>query len=124
MTEVEYQPRKKVIIHEYSRYNNVDELIRNAFGNAPSGSSLGPIKWVDGVVMINSSYPLRDTIIQELLEGRLHWDHVSFAPMEKYENTIHIQDLRLTVSITNVTSNPIFRLISKFIKETLMTLKE
>lgn len=121
MTEVSYEPRKKVIIHEYSQYNSVEDLIRSAFGGAPSGSTVGAIKWVDGIALIQQAYPMTDIVIKELLEGRLHWDHVSFAPMEEYRRNIHVEDVRITATVINVSANPIFRDIAKFIRENFMT---
>jgi hypothetical protein len=117
---VEYQPRKKVIIHEYSHYDNVEELLRNSFVSAPPGAEVGPLKWVDGIVLVNTTYPMRDTVIKELIEGRLHWDHVSFAVMPEYLPNIHLNDPRITANLINVTSNPTFRIIAEFIRENFL----
>ena len=120
MTEVIYQPRKQVIIHEYSRYDTVEDLIRGAFSGVPPGATAGPLRWVDGIVLMYNTYPMTDAIVKELIEGRVHWDHVSFAPMEEYKPTVHVEDLQITVRIINVSINPTFRAIAKFIKENLM----
>ena len=120
MTEVIYQPREQVIIHEYSRYESIEALIRGSFGGVPPGSNVGPIKWVDGIALVQNAYPMTDTVVKELLKGKLHWDHVSFAPMEHFRNNIHLEDVRITVSIINVSTNPIFRIIARFIRENLM----
>lgn len=120
MTKVIYQPREQVIIHEYSRYKSIEDLIRSAFGGAPPGATVGPIKWVDGIALIQNAYPMTDAVIKELLEGKLHWDYVSFAPMEEYRNNIHMEDMRITASVINVSANPIFRAIARFIRENLM----
>jgi len=120
MTEVSYEPRKKVIIHEYSRYNSVEDLIKSAYGGAPPGATVGAIKWVDGIALTQNAFPMTDTIIKELLEGRLHWDHVSFAPMEEYRRNIHVEDVRITATVVNVSANPVFRVIAKYIKENFM----
>jgi len=120
MTEVSYEPRKRVIIHEYSCYDSVEELIRGAFSGAPPGATVGPVRWVDGVALIPKAYPMTEAIVKELIEGRLHWDHVSFAPMEEYKRNIHVEDMRVTAEVINVSVNPTFRVIAKFIKEKLM----
>ncbi|RLI46226.1 hypothetical protein DRO64_01270 [Candidatus Bathyarchaeota archaeon] len=120
MVEVIYQPRKQIIIHEYSRYDTVKDLIRGAFSAVPPGATAGPLRWVDGIVLMYTAYPMTDAIVKELIEGRVHWDHVSFAPMEEYKPAIHVEDLQITVRIVNVSINPTFRAIAKFIKENLM----
>ncbi|RLI46800.1 hypothetical protein DRO64_00340 [Candidatus Bathyarchaeota archaeon] len=120
MTEVIYQPRKQIIIHEYSYYDTVEDLIRGTFAGAPPGVTAGPLRWVDGIVLRHTTYPMTDTVVKELIEGRVHWDHVAFAPMEEYRPTIHLEDMQITVKIANVSANPIFQTIAKFIKEELM----
>ena len=117
MTEVEYQPRKRVIIHEYSRYETLESLVRSAFGSAPPGSTVSTLKWVNGVVLSHSSFPMTDEIIRELLDGRLHWNHVSFAPLEEFRQNYHDPDLRITVTIVNVSTNSVFEAIGNFIRE-------
>jgi hypothetical protein len=69
---------------------------------------------------MNNPFPMTDAVIKELMEGRLHWDHVSFAPMEEFQPTYHIPDVRLTASIIDVSVNPIFQDIGKFIRENLL----
>jgi hypothetical protein len=119
MTEVSYEPRKKVIIHEYSRYDSVEALVRCGFAGAPPGSSI-IVRWVDGIVFSHNTYPMTDSITAELIEGILHWDHVSFAPMEKYQASLSFANLPITVTVVDVSVNPVFRDIAKFIRKELM----
>jgi hypothetical protein len=120
MTEVIYEPRKQVIIHEFSRFDTIESLVRGSFGGAPPGSNVGPLKWVNGIVLLNSPLPITDAVTKELIEGRLHWDHVSFAPLEEFLPNYHIPDVRITVSIIDVSVNPTFQDIGKFIRENLI----
>jgi hypothetical protein len=117
MIEVEYQPRTRVIIHEYSRYESLELLIRGVFGGAPPGSNIGTLKWVNGVVLFHNAFPMTDEIVRELLEGRLHWNHVSFAPLNEFRQNHHDPDLRITVTIVDVSNNPVFEAIGRFIRE-------
>jgi hypothetical protein len=119
MTEVSYQPREKVIIHEYSCYDSIEALIKGAFAGAPPGAN-AMVKWVDGVVMVQNTYPMIETNVKELIEGRLHWDHVSFAPMEKYKPNLLLPEMGITVTIVDVSVNAVFRDIASFIKKNLM----
>jgi len=120
MTEVEYQPRKKVIIHEYTKYDSVEQLVRNAFANVPPGANVGPLKWINGIVLVHSNYPHTDAIVKELIEGRLHWNHVSIAPLDDYQSSIHLPDTRITAPIINVSYNEVFQSIAEYIIENLM----
>ena len=119
MTEVTFEPRKKVIIHEYRRYDSVEALIRCGFAGAPPGSNV-IVRWVDGIVLSHNTYPMTDFVTKELIEGRLHWDHVAFAPMEKYQESLSFAHLPITVTVVDVSVNPVYCDIGKFIKETLL----
>jgi hypothetical protein len=119
MTEVTYEPRKKVIIHEYSHYDSVEALIRCGFAGISPGSNV-IVRWVDGIVLSHNAYPMTDSVTRELIEGRLHWDHVAFAPMEQYQESLSFANLPITVTVVDVSVNPVFCDIAKFIKEKLM----
>ncbi|MCK4885531.1 hypothetical protein KAS24_05605, partial [Candidatus Bathyarchaeota archaeon] len=111
-----YIPRKEVIIHEYTKYNSSDDLINALTKGAPAGSILNILKWVDGVLLSFRPLPMKEVIIKALLEGTLYWDHVSFAPMPKYQDQIITQN-GVTVVINDVSGNPVFVAISEFIKK-------
>jgi len=118
-TIVKYEPRKEVIIHEYTKYINSDELINASIRGLPTGSVLTALRWVDGVLLSFSSLPINDVTSKELIEGRLHWDHVSFAPMSQYHDQI-ITGTGVTVIIARADNNPVFRVIAEFLKDTFL----
>ena len=117
MIEVVYEPRKKVIIHEYLVHPNVEDLAKlQALGVAPGG--LGrPLRWADGIVMHFNPMPINETITKELLNGVLHWDYVSFAEMPEYQNGIRIEQVNVTVPIINVNNHEIFKAIASFLRK-------
>jgi len=121
MVQVVYSPWKLVVIHEYSRYDSVQDLIRGAFAGIPRGSNVA-IRWVDGVdgiALVQNALPMTDTLTKELIEGRLYWDHVSFAPMESYSPQVYLPDMRVTATIVDVSTNDVFRAIAQFLKREL-----
>lgn len=113
---VKFEPRKEVIIHEYSKYDSHEEFISASLKGIPPGSVVTALKWVDGVLLTFRVLPTNIVTTKELIEGRLHWDHVSFAPMPEYREQI-VADTGITVIISNVSNNPVFMEIAKFIKE-------
>jgi hypothetical protein len=122
MTEVRYEPRKEIIIHEYTRYSDVEELITKQYGILPPGT-IGfppPLRWVDGIVLLfNSIPPVNDIIIKEILDGKIHWDYMCFAPMEKYVPRVTTKD-GTTCSIIDVSNNEVFKKVAEFIKKKLL----
>ena len=119
MIEVIYEPRKKVVIHEYLAYDKLEDLARiQALGVAPGGLGKA-LRWVDGIAMQFSAMPMNETITKELLNGVLHWDYVSFAELPKYKNGIRLEQVNVTVPIINVDHHEIFRAIASFLKKRL-----
>lgn len=112
--EVRYEPRKEVIIHEYTKYNSDQDLIEASAKGLPAGSVLTALRWVGGVLLAFSAMPINQVTTQELIEGRLHWDHVSFASMLEYQEQI-ITKAGVTVVIGNVSGNQVFAEIAKFL---------
>jgi len=119
-TEVRYEPRKEVIIHEYTPYDSAEDLINASATSIPPGSFL-TVRWVNGVLLSFSALPINEVTTKELIEGRLHWDHVSFAPMPEYRDQI-IAGAGVTFRIRDVSNNPVFAAIADFIKKEFLKL--
>jgi hypothetical protein len=113
--KVKYEPRKEVIIHEYTKYDSSEDFINTSVVGAPPGTVVTAFRWVDGVLLTFNAMPANEITSKELIEGRLHWDHVSFAPMPEYREQI-VTTNGITVVIRNVSNNPVFDIIAKFIK--------
>ena len=113
--EIEYNPRKKLIVHEIVRYNVEDLLKLQALG-VQVGGMTPPLYWVDGVILRFNSMIPSETTNKELLKGILHWDHVSFALMLKYERERKLEG-NITVPIIDVSANKTFWEVSKFLKQ-------
>lgn len=116
MPKVSYEPRKEVIIHEYTRYDSSEEFIDASVKGIPPGTVLTAFRWVDGVLLAFSPMPINEMTTKELIEGRLHWDHVSFAAMPSYRDQI-VTSNGVTVFIKDVSNNPVFEAIAKFIRK-------
>jgi len=119
-TEVRYEPRKEVIIHEYTPYDSAEDLINASATSIPPGSFL-TVRWVNGVLLSFSALPINEVTTKELIEGRLHWDHVSFAPMPEYRDQI-IAGAGVTFRIRDVSNNQVFAAIADFIKKEFLKL--
>jgi len=118
MATVKYEPRKEVIIHETSTFETAQEFVefltQGLRGNFP------PVHWVDGILLTFSALPYTDTVSKEIIQGRLHWDHLSFAPLPEYQSTITTSDNAASLTILNVSSNDTFRSVAKYIHEKLL----
>jgi hypothetical protein len=111
--KVVYEPRKRVVIHEYIKYGNPEEFLRSVAGPPPLGVTL-VAQWTEGVLFTFAPFTQTETVVRELIAGTIHWDHVSFAPMPKYQSKIMADGIVCNVS--DVSSNAVFRAIAKFLK--------
>lgn len=116
MTEVVFKQRKEIVVLEYAQYEDLNHLIEASYLGAPRGASVGPLKWVDGIVMIFNPLPAtNESMMNQLIEGRLFWDYLAFAPMPKYVPNKVSDALGISCSIADVSSVSTFRDIAKAI---------
>lgn len=116
--KIKYEPRKEIIIHEYTKYDSPEDLINASAKGAPPGSVVSVHRWVDAVLLSFTGLPKTDVTIQEILDGRVHWDHVNFAIMPEYKEQF-MTESGVTVIIGNVSENASFKAVAEFIKEQL-----
>ncbi|MEM3031701.1 MAG: hypothetical protein QXK39_02160 [Nitrososphaerota archaeon] len=82
MVSIVYSPIKEIIVMEYIKYPNAEELIRNMV-LAPGQPAV--LYWAEGVVFLPVPVNMNnEKIVDEMMKGRLYWFIVSFAPMKSY----------------------------------------
>jgi hypothetical protein len=113
--KVRYEPRKEIIIHEYTKYDSPEEFVENIARGAPAGSMIAS-RWVDGVLLMFVPFPNDPVTTKEFLEGRVHWNHLNFAFMPEYKEQI-ITESGVTLVIGDVSKNSSFQAIAEFVKE-------
>lgn len=119
--QVRYEPRKQIIIHEISSYTTPEELAKVLTVGMPLGALPPLLRWVNGVVLSFISLPpIGDVVAQEIIEGRLHWEHVAFAPMPTYHHQIMLPERGITVDVVNVSANETFSAIGSFLRGKLL----
>ena len=116
LIEVVYQPWKKIVIHEIVDYA-LDDLVRlQSLGVEPGG--LGdPLLWVEGIVFSSSTMLETKDVVKEKMEGIVHWSSVEWARMPEFKEVIVIKETNVKVLIIDVTAHPIYRTVSKWLKE-------
>jgi len=113
--DIEIQPWKKLVIHEVIEYRFGEWVNQIAFNAKSSGGGIPTMQWADGVVFSPANFPATDSVMQEQMDGTLHWSSVSFAIKEKFEKQI-VQD-SATINLMDVSVNEIFRDLAKKLKE-------
>lgn len=103
-TQFEFRVPKKLVIHNYTKYETIYQLIESEFvglegvEEEDENEIQGVLRWTKGVVMFASPIPARNTnIIKEMIEGNVHWGYLAFAPMKDYQRIITTETGRFLV---------------------------
>ncbi len=93
--DFEFLNSAKLIIHNYTQYETVYQLIESEFvglegvKDEDQNEIQGVLRWAKGVVMLASPVPVQnETLVKEMLEGKSHWGYLAFAPMKDYQRIV------------------------------------
>ena len=115
--KVSYEPPKEIIIHEILAYDNSVNLV-STLTMGMSNRHLPPIHWANGVVSAFSTIPLTESMSKELLDGKIHWSHVSCANMTGYQPIISsAESSESKIHVINQNSNLTMSEVARFLKE-------
>jgi len=115
MVEFEYQPWKKIIIHEVVKLPLQHFLSTHSLGQ-PQGTVGAPIAWVDGLIFDKVGFRDTDDIIKEKLEGRIHWTSLNYGIMEDYQQEFKVEG-SIRIPVMDVGDNKVFKKMANWIKE-------
>jgi len=116
MIKVTFKPWEEVIIHESIYYSFGDIVKFVSLGVQPGGLAQ-PLRWAEGVVFLNAGMPPTDEIVREQLEGKIHWNSVSWALMPECQPFIPIGDINAKIPIVDVSKNSILCTVARALKE-------
>jgi len=115
LVKITYEPFKEVVIKEYTRFEKIEDLIY-IFAQLRAGGAPVSLNWANGIVFVYSALPPdTEQIMEEFLKGRLYWVNVTFAVMPEYKPILETKE-RIQVPIVNVSSNPIIRQVTEWLK--------
>ena len=115
MVEFEYQPWKKIIIHEVVKFPLQHFLSTHTLGIQQGGIGR-PLVWVKGIIFEKGGIPDTDDIVKEKVEGKLHWNYLHYAILEKYQPEFKITQGNIRIPVVNVSKNRIFREMAEWVK--------
>ena len=115
--EIIIEPYKKIIIHEAIEYrfdNYVDLVLTGA--RAAGGTTIPIIQWCNGIVFQVVPFNVNsEKVIEEQLEGVVHYSTVSFALKERYEPEVRLA--LGTLRMVNASANSNFIAIADMLKQ-------
>jgi hypothetical protein len=85
MTEIEFQPIKKIVILEELKYDSINDLFADMVAGVPPDVPIA-LLWLEGVVFRHSAMPPQsEEIVKNRIQGTVYWDNVGYARMDTYE---------------------------------------
>jgi len=115
LVEFEYQPWKKIIVHEVVKFPLQHFLSTHSLGVEQGGVGQ-PLTWVDGVVYEIGIFRDTDDIIREKLDGRVHWSFLHYAILEKHQPEFKVPG-NIRLPVIDVSGNKVFREMAAWIKK-------
>ncbi len=114
--KITYEPFKEVVIKEYTRFEKIEDLIY-IFAQLRAGGAPVSLNWANGVVFVYSPLPPdTEQIMEEFLRGKIYWTNVTFSTMPEYKPILETKE-KIQVPIINVSSNPIIRQVTEWLKQ-------
>ncbi len=114
--EIVIEPYKRIVIHEAIEYrfdDYVDLVLTGA--RAAGGTTIPLIQWCNGIVFqVVPFNPNSEKVIEQQLEGIIHYSTVSFALKERYEPEIRLA--LGTLRLVNASANPNFVALADMLK--------
>jgi len=107
MVEFEYQPWKKIIIHEVVKYPIEFFLSQHSLGAQPGGIGR-PLTWVDGIIFNIGPFRETEDVIKEKLEGKVHYSSIVYGVLEKYQPEFKVEG-NIRIPVTDVSDNRVFK---------------
>lgn len=113
--EISIEPWKKLVVHEVVEYTFDDFVYQTMESVQATGTGIRVLNWASGVAFQAHVFPDTDAIIQEKLNGTIHYASVTFAIKEKFEKQV-IKD-NATINFVDASINEIFNQLATKLKE-------
>ena len=115
MVVFEFQPWKKIVVHEVVKFPLQHFISSHSLGVQEGGIGR-PLVWVNGVVFEKGGLRDTDDIIREKLEGKLHWNFLHYAILEKHQPEFKVTPGNIRIPVINVSDNETLREMATWIK--------
>lgn len=114
--DVKYEPFKEIVVMQRNIFASPDDMAR--FASIIAGGKTTGLYWAEGVVFLYFPLPAStETAAKALVENRrVYWTFIGYALMPKYQPIIETKE-KIMVPVINMSSNPMFRKVAKWLKE-------
>jgi len=114
LVRFEYQPWKKVVVHEVVKFP-LDFILSTHSLGVPEGGVGRAVNWVDGIVFEHTPMPPTEDVIREQLSGQVHWNSIGYTLLDKYQPIFTVGSIRIPV--IDLSTSQTFRDMAKWIRD-------
>jgi len=114
--DVRYEPFKEIVVMQQNLFSSPDEIAR--FASIIAGGKTTGLYWAEGMVFLYFPLPAStETAAKALVENRrVYWTFVGYALMPNYRPIIETKE-KIMVPVIDMSSNPMFTKVAKWLKE-------
>lgn len=113
--DVSYDPFKEIVIMDYVRFPEVDDLVR--FASVTAGGKTAGLYWVNGVVFTYYPLPAREVVARAIVEEKkTYWTFVGFAILPQYQPTLETRE-KIIAPIIDMSGSPVFQKVAEWLKQ-------
>lgn len=118
MVRISFSPINELVVHEVIKVD-IDDLLRERI--TPSGTM--PVYWCDGFVFSFSSVPMNRRVLDDYLNGKIHWMEVHYADMKDYKEVLELNDEHyngsMKVRVIDTSKSALHSDFAKWLKESI-----
>lgn len=104
MVEISYKPIKQIDVHEIIK-QPLSAFVKMKVRPQSPNTAPPDIRWADGIVFTALAYPPTERLVNDQVEGTVHWAHVEFAEMEDFQQMLSNQESGGSVMLTDYSNN-------------------
>jgi hypothetical protein len=120
--KVSFEPYEEVSFKSHLFYKSAEKFAQVIASASPEGvHTQVRLFWANGIMFRFFNYRPSETLSKELLERRLPFDHIEFAPMPTYRPRLRVDERPLVnIFILDVTGHTIFDPFTEWLQNNLL----
>lgn len=114
MVEFEFQPWRKIIVHEVVKFP-LQHFISGASYGVQTGGVGRPLTWANGFIFEKRGLRDTDDVVKEKLEGKIYWSSLHYAILKKCQPEFKVPG-NIRIPVINLSDHETFREMATWIK--------
>jgi hypothetical protein len=114
MVEFEYQPWRKIVVHEVIKYP-LEQFLSQASLGIEAGQIGRPLMWADNIIFEIAHFRDTEDIINQKLAGVIHWSTILYTVLEGFQPEFKVAG-NIRIPVIDVSSNAVFKEMASWIR--------